>query len=114
MTPPFNLDFEKPIVELEQQIAHLKHLAAERQLEVRSEIMPLESKLVELRREIYRSLTPLQRVQVARHPLEHSDIGALRRQPARCDCTQVTVGSRKQCGDLVLGGARVAQGKGHS
>lgn len=62
------LDFEKPIIELERQIAHLKQLAAERQLEVRGEIRPLESKLVELRREIYESLTPMQRVQVARHP----------------------------------------------
>lgn len=68
MTTAFNLDFEKPIVELEQQIAHLKQLAADRQFEVRGEILPLESKLVELRREIYESLTPLQRVQVARHP----------------------------------------------
>lgn len=68
MTTVFNLEFEKPIVELEQQIAHLKQLAAERQLEVRGEILPLETKLVELRREIYESLTPMQRVQVARHP----------------------------------------------
>ncbi len=68
MTSPFNLEFEKPIIELEQQIAHLKQLAAGRQLEVRGEILPLESRLVELRREIYESLTPLQRVQVARHP----------------------------------------------
>jgi acetyl-CoA carboxylase carboxyl transferase subunit alpha len=68
VTSPFNLEFEKPIIELEQQIAHLKQLAAGRQLEVRGEILPLESRLVELRREIYESLTPLQRVQVARHP----------------------------------------------
>ena len=68
MTSAFNLDFEKPIVELERQIAHLKQLAAERRLEVHGEIVPLEAKLAELRREIYESLTPLQRVQVARHP----------------------------------------------
>jgi acetyl-CoA carboxylase carboxyl transferase subunit alpha len=68
VTSAFNLDFEKPIVELERQIAHLKQLAAERRLEVHGEIVPLEAKLAELRREIYESLTPLQRVQVARHP----------------------------------------------
>lgn len=68
MTSAFNLDFEKPIVELERQIAHLKQLAAERRLEVHGEIVPLEAKLAELRREIYEALTPLQRVQVARHP----------------------------------------------
>ncbi len=68
MTSAFNLDFEKPIVELERQIAHLKQLAAERRLEVHGEIRPLEARLAALRREIYESLTPLQRVQVARHP----------------------------------------------
>jgi len=61
-------NFEKPIVELERQIAHLKRLAADRQLDVQEEIEPLEAKLVELRRDIYRQLSPIQRVQVARHP----------------------------------------------
>jgi acetyl-CoA carboxylase carboxyl transferase subunit alpha len=62
-------DFEKPIVELERQIAHLKRLAADRQLDVEQEIEPLEVKLEDLRRDIYRHLSPIQRVQVARHPL---------------------------------------------
>src|SRR5688500_6330369 len=60
------LDFEKPILELEKQIDEIKKLAGERQLDVVEEIVPLERKLVELREEIYRNLTPLQRVQVAR------------------------------------------------
>jgi acetyl-CoA carboxylase carboxyl transferase subunit alpha len=60
------LEFEKPIFELEKQIDELKKLAGERQLDVVKEIAPLEAKLVELREEIYKSLTPLQRVQVAR------------------------------------------------
>jgi acetyl-CoA carboxylase carboxyl transferase subunit alpha len=60
------LDFEKPILELERQIDELKKLAGERSLNVAEEIAPLERKLTELREEIYRNLTPLQRVQVAR------------------------------------------------
>jgi acetyl-CoA carboxylase carboxyl transferase subunit alpha len=60
------LDFEKPIVELEKQIDELKKLAGERALNVAEELAPLERKLSELREEIYRNLTPLQRVQVAR------------------------------------------------
>ena len=60
------LEFEKPIVELEKQIDELKRLADERQLNVVEEILPLERKLVERRETIYRNLTPLQRVQVAR------------------------------------------------
>ena len=61
-----SLDFEKPILELEKQIDELKRLAGDRQLDVAEEIAPLERKLTELREEIYRNLTPLQRVQVAR------------------------------------------------
>ena len=60
------LDFEKPILELEKQIDELKKLAGERQLNVAEEIAPLERRIAELREEIYKNLTPLQRVQVAR------------------------------------------------
>jgi acetyl-CoA carboxylase carboxyl transferase subunit alpha len=62
------LDFEKPILELEKQIEELKRLAGDRQLDVSGEIQPLERKLGELREEIYRNLSPWQRVQVARSP----------------------------------------------
>lgn len=61
------LDFEKPLIELERQIAHLKRLARERGLEVDGEIGPIVRKLEDLRQEVYGDLTPMQRVQVARH-----------------------------------------------
>jgi acetyl-CoA carboxylase carboxyl transferase subunit alpha len=60
------LDFERPIYELEKQIDELKRLAGDQQLSVAEEIAPLEKKLSELRVDIYKNLTPLQRVQVAR------------------------------------------------
>ena len=60
------LEFEKPIHELEKQIDELKKLAGDRQLNVAEEIAPLEKKLSALREQIYKNLTPLQRVQVAR------------------------------------------------
>ncbi|HEY2064732.1 MAG TPA: acetyl-CoA carboxylase carboxyltransferase subunit alpha [Gemmatimonadaceae bacterium] len=60
------LEFEKPIFELEKQIDELKKLAGERQLDVAEQITELERKAAGLRDEIYKSLTPLQRVQVAR------------------------------------------------
>jgi acetyl-CoA carboxylase carboxyl transferase subunit alpha len=66
MTAPSALDFEKPIVELERQIEELKRTAGDRELDVDEEIAPLEQKLSELRAEVYRGLTPFQRVQVAR------------------------------------------------
>jgi acetyl-CoA carboxylase carboxyl transferase subunit alpha len=61
------LEFEKPIVELEKQIDELRRTAERRQLSMEDEIVPLERKLDELRRTVYTSLTPLQRVQVARN-----------------------------------------------
>src|SRR4029079_11023472 len=60
------LEFDKPIVELEKQIDELKRLAGGQQLDVDEEIAPLEKKLADLREEIYRNLSPWQRVQVAR------------------------------------------------
>jgi acetyl-CoA carboxylase carboxyl transferase subunit alpha len=62
------LDFEKPLAELEKQIDHLKRLAENRELDVGAEIAPLTKKLEDLRHEIYDDLTPMQVVQVARHP----------------------------------------------
>ena len=60
------LEFEKPIVELEKQIDELKRLAGGQQLDVNDEIAPLEKKLADLREEIYKNLSPWQRVLVAR------------------------------------------------
>jgi len=64
----FELEFEKPLLDLERQIAHLKRLAEDQRLDVDAEIEPLAQRLTELRREVYRDLTPMQRVLVARHP----------------------------------------------
>jgi acetyl-CoA carboxylase carboxyl transferase subunit alpha len=61
------MEFEKPIAELERQIDELKRMAGDSKIEVEVEVAPLEKKLQELRAEVYRNLTPLQRVQVARH-----------------------------------------------
>jgi acetyl-CoA carboxylase carboxyl transferase subunit alpha len=60
------LDFEKPIAELERRIDELRQLADTSEIDVEAEIVPLERKLADLRVEIYRNLTPLQRVSVAR------------------------------------------------
>src|SRR2546425_6575227 len=62
------LDFERPLLELERQIEEMKRVASETAVDVTKELAPLERKLAELRAEIYRNLTPMQRVQVARHP----------------------------------------------
>ena len=59
------LDFERPLLELERQIEEIKKGGS---ADLSKEIAALETKLAELRTEIYRTLTPMQRVQVARHP----------------------------------------------
>jgi acetyl-CoA carboxylase carboxyl transferase subunit alpha len=60
------LEFEKPLAELEKQIEEIRRVAEERKLDVDQQIAPLQEKLGEMRREIYKTLSPLQRVQVAR------------------------------------------------
>jgi len=67
MASAYTLEFEKPLLELERQIDDLKRIGAERQLDVETELVGLQTKLESLRGEIYRSLTPIQRVMVARH-----------------------------------------------
>jgi acetyl-CoA carboxylase carboxyl transferase subunit alpha len=63
----YSLDFEKPLLELEKQIEELKRVAGEN-ADLAKNLRPLEEQLATLRVEIYRNLTPMQRVQVARHP----------------------------------------------
>jgi len=63
-----HLDFEKAIAEVEQQISRLQGLARDRGLDVSAELLSLERKLQTLKRDVFRNLTPIERVQVARHP----------------------------------------------
>ncbi len=60
------LEFEKPIVALEQKIAEMRDVVQD--LEMDGEIGALESRVDELRRSVYANLTRWQKVQLARHP----------------------------------------------
>ena len=64
-----HLDFERPIVELEDKIAELKQLASVQDISVDEEVKKLTEKAKKLRKEIYSKLTAWQHVQLARHPL---------------------------------------------
>lgn len=66
--PNLLLDFEKPLVELENRISELKKYAGEKGIDLRTEIELLEKRALELKKEIYQNLTPWQRTQLARHP----------------------------------------------
>ncbi len=60
------LEFEKPIIDLEEKISEMKKL--EDNLDIKNEIENLENKVNLLKKNIYENLTRWQRVQLARHP----------------------------------------------
>jgi acetyl-CoA carboxylase carboxyl transferase subunit alpha len=70
----FLLDFEKPLCELEARIEQIRTLAAENQVDVSQEIAQLEARSDQLRKEIFSTLTPAQKLQLARHPRRPSTL----------------------------------------
>ena len=62
------LDFEKPVGELEQKIEELRVMQASGDVSVSDEIVRLEAKAAQTLKELYASLTPWQKTQVARWP----------------------------------------------
>lgn len=64
------LDFEKPIIELQNKLDDLRLHPEKHSLGIsfEEEIQLIEKKLEETRRQIFVNLTPWQRVQLARHP----------------------------------------------
>ncbi len=60
------LEFEKPIVELEQKIEEMKKYTDS--LDLEDEIRTLEGKVLQLKKSVYNGLTRWQKVQLARHP----------------------------------------------
>jgi acetyl-CoA carboxylase carboxyl transferase subunit alpha len=59
---------EKGLLELEQRIADLRKYSADQPIDLSNEIAALDQKYAQLLREIFGSLTPWQRVNMARHP----------------------------------------------
>jgi acetyl-CoA carboxylase carboxyl transferase subunit alpha len=59
---------EKPLVEVEEQIEELKRLAAREHLDLSDKIEHLETRKQTLMAEIFKSLSPWDKVQMARHP----------------------------------------------
>lgn len=64
----FVLEFEKPIIELDNQIKEIRLNGEREGKDVQAEVAKLEEKARRLREEIYSRLTRWQRVQLARHP----------------------------------------------
>ncbi len=64
----FVMEFERPLVELENKIAELRRLDAAAIPDLAAEIADLEAEVEQLRETLYASLSPWERVQVSRHP----------------------------------------------
>jgi len=62
------LDFEKPIIELEEKLTLMKKMAEESKLDISAPIKELEAKILQLKKNTYQNLTRWQRVQLSRHP----------------------------------------------
>ena len=74
MAKRYLLDFEKPLVELEKQIEQIKELARDSEVDVSQQLLQLETLAARRREEIFKSLTPAQKIQVARHPQRPSTL----------------------------------------
>ena len=62
------LEFEKPLESLYQQLEKIKQVGQEGDVDVSAMIKELETKIKQLRKDIYSNLTGWQKVQLSRHP----------------------------------------------
>ncbi len=62
------LEFEKPIIELENKIEELKKFTNKEHIDLSDEILKLTTRLERLKKDVFENLTPWQKVQLARHP----------------------------------------------
>jgi acetyl-CoA carboxylase carboxyl transferase subunit alpha len=61
------LEFEKPVLELEGKIAELRNMGSDSSINIADEVARMQSKAQKLLHATYSKLTPAQKVQVARH-----------------------------------------------
>lgn len=107
--PAYTLEFEKPLRELSTQLDQLRQRSLEHNLDLAEEIGAIERKIDATQREIYSSLTPWQKVLIARHPKRPY---ALDYVGALCEDFQELHGDRQFNDDRALiGGTAFFQGQ---
>jgi len=62
------LEFEAPILEIESRIEEIKNVSGLGAGDIDKELKSLEDKLEKIKKDVYKKLTPPQKVMVARHP----------------------------------------------
>ncbi len=62
------LEFEKPILEIQEKIEELKKISLESGMDLNKEIETFEKQANDYRKELYANLKPAQKLMIARHP----------------------------------------------
>lgn len=62
------LEFEKPIMEIQQKIDELKKISLESGMDLNKEIETFEQQATEYKKELYANLKPAQKLLISRHP----------------------------------------------
>lgn len=62
------LEFEKPIMEIQEKIEELKKISLESGMDLNKEIETFEQQALDYKKELYANLKPAQKLQIARHP----------------------------------------------
>ena len=62
------LDFEKPIVDIQNKIEELKKLSENSGLDLETQIQSFEKQAEDKKKELYSTLKPSQKLQISRHP----------------------------------------------
>jgi acetyl-CoA carboxylase carboxyl transferase subunit alpha len=62
------LEFEKPLVEIQEKIKELRKISSESGMDLNKEIETFEQQANDYKKELYSNLKPFQKLQIARHP----------------------------------------------
>ena len=62
------LEFEKPILEIQDKIEELKKMSQESGMDLSVDISMLEKEAEEFKKELFSNLDPTHKMQIARHP----------------------------------------------
>lgn len=68
MKNKYRLDFEQPLVELEEKLAKLIQFSKDNKVDMSSEIQKMEKTFLKEKKKLFENLSAWERVQLARHP----------------------------------------------
>ncbi|QIB28037.1 acetyl-CoA carboxylase carboxyltransferase subunit alpha [Caloranaerobacter azorensis] len=74
-----HLEFEKPIIELENKVKELEKFSEEHDVDLSKEIDILKTKLETMKKQVYKDLTPWQKVKIARLPERPTSIDYIKK-----------------------------------